>query len=186
MNHRTLVRTGAGVFAVAALITLVGCGSSTRPSAGGADHASTAATSSVAPFDPAFAARVNAVCADEVAAHAAHPFPLKGFDPANPTPDQIRQAAAFFAAYGDTQGFDDKLHALGQPTNDVSAWGQLVGLIDQDTARALAQQKAGAAGDVAAWKKTLDPAKTLYTQITRDGIALGFTATTPCGRYYDE
>lgn len=69
--------------AIGAVVALVaGCGSGASPS-----RASTASARS------AFLSAVSDMCARAVSAHAGHPFPVSGFDPDHPDPDQLPPSA---------------------------------------------------------------------------------------------
>ncbi len=99
---------------------------------------SVACTSSQRAVDTRFIAKANAICAQAVARHSTHPFPLPGFDPLHPRPADLPAVGRYFARYGGASATTARLDALAAPTGHQREWQELRALINQAAANAQA------------------------------------------------
>jgi hypothetical protein len=153
---------------------LAACGGS------GAAKASASSGSSHA----AFVRQADAVCAQAVARHAGHEFPVVGFDPEHPDPAQLPEVADYFAQYGGLATTTAGLDRLTPPTGDASGWRELIGLADQVTANAQRQIAAGRARDVATFVTTVHSANDLIGRLNDAASRLGFADASPCHQVF--
>jgi hypothetical protein len=156
----------AAAFATAAVISVAACASSQRE------------------VDTRFIAKANAICAQAVARHSAHPFPLPGFDPMHPRPADLPTVGRYFARYGNATATTARLDALAAPTAHQREWHVLRALINRAAANARQQITAAERADIAGFEQTVGTARHLATQIKRIALRLGFTATSQCGQLF--
>ena len=131
--------------AMLAAVTLAGCG--------GGDNASTASTTTTAAgakIDPAFIAKVDAVCAKASKRFAANgQFPFQNFDPLHPDPGQLPKVGAFFKPNVSTERMvENQLRALGEPAMGAPAWNAIRTHAIASEANAIKQVHVALASDV--------------------------------------
>jgi len=134
--------------------------------------------------DARFIAKANAICAQAVARHSAHPFPLPGFDPMHPRPADLPAVGRYFTRYGNATATTARLDALAAPTAHQREWHELRALINQAAANARRQITAAERADIAGFEQTVRTVRHLSTQINRVAPRLGFTAASPCGQLF--
>jgi hypothetical protein len=98
-----------------------------------------ACTSSQREVDTRFVAKANAICAQAVARHSGHRFPLPGFDPLHPRPADLPAVGRYFARYGGASATTARMYALAAPTTHQREWQELRALINQAAANARRQ-----------------------------------------------
>jgi hypothetical protein len=136
MSHRLL----RAVTVFIAVVGFAGCGASPATSAVG----------------DGFAARAVAVCSAALESKAAwKPFPLVAFDPNDPDPEALGDAAPWLAEVvaPTFEGWRDGLRALGDPPSGQAAWTDLVVAVDSIVAGNEDQIEAALAGDPAAFAR---------------------------------
>jgi hypothetical protein len=164
-RHRVLA-----IVAVAA--ALAGCGSSKKPT-------QTATTASPAKIDPAFIARVNAVCA--AASKGATPFPYRNFNPIQPDVKLLPKVGAFFAKRQKiADAVPGQLRHLGHPASGQSTWARMLVLTARDRAIADRQIKAAEASDARAFVATVTEVSGVSSQLAQLARAAGFSSSSPC------
>jgi hypothetical protein len=134
--------------------------------------------------DSSFVSAANAICADAVANHDGHPFPVPGFDPLHPRTQDLPAVGRYLAQYGDASAINARLDALPAPSQHHADWLKLRALIDQATANSQRQIAAAERSDVAGFERTVAIAKSLATQINQIGPKLGFTPSSPCSEVF--
>lgn len=172
-----LRRIAASGLGVGASVLLVGCGGGSGSAAAGS-HGSSAGTRT------AFVAQANAVCAQAVAKHAGHSFPVAGFDPEHPDPSQLPAVADYFAQYGGLATTTAGLHRLTPPNDDAAAWQGVLGVADRITANAQQQIAAGRARDVAGFVDAVHTANDLIPQLNQAASRLGFADDSACHQVF--
>jgi hypothetical protein len=165
--------TVVGAACVALLSTSPGCGS---------DSPSAPATPAGA--HGAFVDSVSGVCARAVRAHQGHEFPVEGFDPLDPDPDQLPAVADYFATYGQLAQIDDQLHQLRPPAADTTAWTRLLALVDRITANSQAQIGAARSRDAATFVSTVRAGRALTEELDAAGERFGFRSGTACAEVF--
>lgn len=112
-----------------------------------------------------FTARATAVCTESaVALQALGPFPYPAFNPSAPDPADFPGIAAYEAKNQPImQGWDTKLHQLGNPPSGTTQWRTFLAAADKHVIIAVAQQQAAEAGDAAAFTQTYDQFQTEYS-----------------------
>ena len=123
----------------------------------------------------AFLAAVDQVCARAVSAHAGHSFPVRGFDPEHPDPNQLPNVADYFARYGGLPETTTALHDLTPPTVDAAAWQGLLNDADLMTTNSQRQIVAARARNVTTFVQTVRTSNSLMTAIDKAGARFGFT-----------
>ena len=108
-----------------------------------------ACTSSQRAVDTRFVAKANAICAQAVARHSGHRFPLPGFDPLHPRPADLPAVGRYFARYGGASATTARMYALAAPTTLQREWQELRALINQAAANARRQITVAERADVA-------------------------------------
>jgi hypothetical protein len=178
-NRRIAVRRSAMfVVCVAAALPLLGCGGGSGATTNVGSSGSTDGSHA------AFLARVDRVCAQAVARHAGHQFPVVGFDPEHPDPAQLPAVADYFAKYGGLGTTTAGLHRVAPPSGDIAGWQDLLGLADRVTSNAQRQIAAGRARDVAAFVTAVHTANDLIGRLNAAASRLGFADTSPCHQVY--
>jgi hypothetical protein len=142
-----------------------------------------ACASSQRAVDTRFVAKANAICAQAVARHSAHPFPLPGFDPVHPRPADLPAVGRYFARYGSATATTARLDALAAPTGHQREWHELRALINQAAANARRQITAAEHADIAGFEQAVRTRR-LSTEINRIAPRLGFTSSSPCGQLF--
>jgi hypothetical protein len=137
-------------------------------------------------LEPAFIARVNAVCTQAKSNSEANgPFPYQNFDPLHPDVKLLPKVGAFFAA---VQSSGDQvpaeLRALGTPRRAQSLWAKMLVLAQENSAIADRQIKAAEASDSPAFIATVDAVERVDTQLQKLGHQTGFADSSPCNKYY--
>jgi hypothetical protein len=143
-----------------------------------------ACTSSQRAVDTRFVAKANAICAQAVARHSGHRFPLPGFDPLHPRPADLPAVGRYFARYGGASATTARMYALAAPTTHQREWQELRALINQAAANARRQITVAERADVAGFEQTVRTARHLSTEINRIAPRLGFTSSSPCGQLF--
>ncbi len=82
-----------------------------------------ACASTQRPGDTGSIAKANAICAQAVARHDAHPFPLPGFDPMHPRPADLPAVGRYFAQYARATATTSRLDAIAARRH-ISASGR--------------------------------------------------------------
>jgi hypothetical protein len=163
----------AAAACVIAVVLLSGCGSSKK--------STTAAptTASSTKIDPAFIARVDAVCAR--ASKGGAPFPYKNFNPEKPDVKLLPKVGAFFAKrQAIADAVPKQLRALGAPTTGQATWSQMLALATRSRAIADRQIKAAEASDVPGFVATVRAVGQVDNQLGRVANEAGFSNTSPC------
>ncbi len=137
-------------------------------------------------IEPAFIARVNALCTKANAELAPKgKFPYSNFNPTSPDVSLLPKVAAFFEGLRPVlDRVPVALKALGAPRQGASEWSQLVALVPQYRAIADRQIAAAKASDSQAFVKTVDEISTIQERITRLALGAGFAATSPCSELF--
>lgn len=161
----------AAIGAVAVLVA--GCGS-------GASHGRASAASA----HSAFLTAVSDVCARAVSAHAGHPFPVSGFDPDQPDPDQLPAVGNYFARYGGLTQTLTGLHSLDPPPSDAAPWRELLAVADEIRDNARRQIDAARSKDVTTFVRTVHTAQRLIDELDSTGARLGFMSDSPCRQVF--
>lgn len=147
-------------------------------------HAGNAHHASVEPAQTPFLAAVSAVCARAVEAHTGHPFPVRGFDPEHPDPDQLPTVGTYFTRYGGLPETPAALHALPMPASDADTWRDLLLVVDQIQDDAQRQISAARSKDVAAFVATVHTPRRLTDALDTKGARFGFTSNSPCHQVF--
>ncbi len=160
-----------------AALALAACGG------GGTTSSSTAAGAKI---DPAFVAKVDAVCAKANRRFAANgKFPFQNFDPLHPDPKLLPKVGAFFKPNIATgQMIDAELRALGEPATDARQWNAIRALAIAAHAGAIKQVHAALTSDVTGFVATVNQAKRLHTRLDSEARAAGFAASSPCAKIF--
>ena len=132
----------------------------------------------------AFLAAVDQVCARAVSAHAGHSFPVPGFDPEHPEPNQLPNVADYFARYGGLPETTTALHELTPPTADAAAWQGLLHDADLMTTNSQRQILAARARNVTTFVQTVRNSNSLMTEIDKTGARFGFTPGSACRQVF--
>jgi hypothetical protein len=133
-------------------------------------------------LEPAFIARVNAVCKRAERRIETHPaFPFKPFNPLHPDVKLLPKVGAFLAG---TRSVADRvpveLQNLGTPRRGQAQWSRVVALAKQDRTLADAQIKAAEASNAPAFIATVDEIETTNMQLGQVEITSGLSTTSPC------
>jgi hypothetical protein len=176
LTQRTVCASLSFVTAAMAVSSCSGASPTTR--------ATTTAVTAGSTGHAAFVARVDAVCADAVAKHAGHPFPIPGFEPEHPTPSQLPAVGDYFERYGGLPATTAALHALTPPTDDSAAWHTLLGIADRLAANSRRQVDAARARDVTTFVITVHTANGLIDALNAAGKRLGFSDASPCRQVF--
>lgn len=161
-------RSAVVVLIAATALPVAACGSS--------KHTATA--------DSGFVSAANAICAQAVAKHDGHPFPLPNFDPLHPRARDLPAVGRYFAHYGDASATAARLDALSAPAGHHADWEKLRALIDQAAANAQRQIAAAQSSDVTGFEQTVTTARSLAKQINQTGPKLGFTSSSACSKVF--
>jgi hypothetical protein len=137
-------------------------------------------------LEPAFIARVNAVCARAKSNSEANgPFPYQSFDPLHPDVKLLPKVGAFFAA---VQSSGDRVPAelrrLGTPHRAQSEWAKMLVLTQENSVIADRQIKAAEASNSSAFIATVDAVERVDTELQKLGHETGFADSSPCNKYY--
>lgn len=127
-----------------------------------------------------FVAHVEAVCADAVAHHAGHPFPISRFDPEHPNPEQLPEVGAYYARYG---GLPEALRAFAQlkpPPADATQWNAVEDLARRVAENAERQIATARDRDAAGFVRAEHAHAQLVPQLNRAGSRFGFTNGSAC------
>jgi hypothetical protein len=167
--------------AMLAAVTLAGCGSGDN---GGT--ASTTTTAAGGKIDPAFIAKVDAVCAKASKRFAANgKFPFQNFDPLHPDPKLLPKVGAFFKPNVSTERMvQNQLRALGEPETGAPLWTAIRTHVIASEANAIKQVHVALASDVAGFVATVNEANRLHGQVDTEAQAAGFTASSPCTKVF--
>ena len=129
------------------------------------------------PLPAALVARANAICTQ--GSPGAFPYPT--FDPQHPDPSLLPKVGAFFAA---TQAASDAvpgdLRRLSVPSNDKTAWNQLLSLAKQYRTVADNEIKAAQASDSTGFVTAVNQTEPILEQIAPLADQLGFDSASPC------
>jgi hypothetical protein len=166
--------TAAGAICGVTLAVLAGCATSSPQAA---------------PAPPtgahgAFVASVTEVCQRAVDAHRGHDFPVAGFDPLHPDPNQLPAVGDYFASYGGLPETDRAMHALRPSAPDTAAWAAVLTLVDQVTANARSQIRAARARDVATFVATVRTAQSLTDRLNAAAERLGLGPDSACAQVF--
>jgi hypothetical protein len=167
--------------AMLAAVTLAGCGSGDNGST-----ASTTTTAAGAKIDPAFIAKVDAVCAKASKRFAANgQFPFQNFDPLHPDPKLLPKVGAFFKPNVSTERMvENQLRALGEPEMGASLWNAIRTHAIASEANAIKQVHVALASDVTRFVATVKEANRLHGQVDAEAGAAGFASTSPCAKVF--
>ena len=173
-SHR--LRRSAIIASFVAIALLSGCGSSKHA----ANTTATAtAAGAVAKIDPAFIARVDAVCGRF--AKAAPQFPYPTFDPLHPDVKLLPKVGAFFAKQQPkADAVPKQLAALGPPATGQATWSQMLALGTRSRVVADQQIKAAEASNTRAFVATVNSVQQISTQLGNLADKAGFSISSPC------
>jgi hypothetical protein len=168
------------VASIVAVGVLSGCGGSNKSSsAPTATQTSTPASNPSTKVDPAFVARVNAVCAQ--ASKGAVQFPYHNFDPVHPDPKLLPKVGAFFAKRQPVaDAVPKQLGQLGSPAIGKATWSQMLALATRDRAIADRQIKAAKASDVKGFVATVNEVAQVSNKLGHLADQAGFSTSSPC------
>jgi hypothetical protein len=127
-----------------------------------------------------FVADVQAVCAHAVAHHAGHPFPVSGFDPEHPNPDQLPEVGDYYARYGGLPEVLRSFTKLKPPPADATQWHALEHLAILVGKNAQRQIATAHDRDAAGFVRAVHAHALLVPQLNRDGNRFGFTSGSAC------
>jgi hypothetical protein len=163
-----------------AIAVMAGCGSADKTAS---IPATTSALNASSKLEPAFIARVDAVCAR--ATKGAVPFPYRNFDPTHPDVKLLPKVGAFLAKRQTTaDAVPHQLRELGQPTTGRPIWAQMLGLATRERAIADRQIKAAETVDVHGFVTTLAPTREISNQLRQLAKDAGFSSSSPCGMIF--
>jgi hypothetical protein len=167
--------------AMLAAVTLAGCGSGDNGST-----ASTTTTAAGAKIDPAFIAKVDAVCAKASKRFAANgQFPFQSFDPLHPDPNLLPKVGAFFKPNIATERMvENQLRALGEPATGAPLWNAIRTHAIASEVNAIKQVHVALASDVTRFVATVKEANRLHGRVDAEAQAAGFTASSPCAKVF--
>jgi hypothetical protein len=161
---------GARLVAGLMAIAIAGCGS-----------AKTSAGSGRVPIDPAFIAKVTAVCTkDNAISSPKGKFPYPQFNPYRPQADLLPKVATYFKTDSTNALVPGQLATLGEPAQDAAQWDQLRTLVDENVANSDKQIAAAEASDRTTFIATLGPAQGLNNQMLAEARQAGFAKHSPC------
>jgi hypothetical protein len=160
---------------IVASALFAGCGEDAAKTAG-----SSTPTSAVG-VDKAFVAKADAICVKARDALEAIKFPVKGFVPSDPDPNDLPKVADFLetqeAAHAALVG---ELEALGAPKGKQKEWGQFLTSAKAYSPISARQIAAARDGDSKTFAATVKEAEALHQRIfDRDADAAGL-GTSPC------
>jgi uncharacterized lipoprotein len=189
-REATHVRCVFAIATVLAAVSLSACGSSSKTTSAASAPAQTpihpavsiASPTNATALEPAFAARINAVCARAKARlDARGPFPYQNFDALHPDVKLLPKIGAFFAQ---RQSVADRvpveLRQLGAPHKAQSLWSQMLVLAKQDRVIAVRQITAAKASDTTGFVATVNALHTTNMQLGKLAIESGLPVSSPC------
>jgi hypothetical protein len=134
--------------------------------------------------NPAFAHRLDRLCAADYAAMAStskKPLPYQDFNPEHPRPGELPGVGRFFAPnVAVWQRLPGQLTALGEPATGAAAWDRLRTLEAQKDANGIRQVHAALAGDISGFVATARTSKALFSKLTDAEHAAGIPDGSPC------
>lgn len=131
-----------------------------------------------------FVANVEAVCADAVAHHAGHAFPISGFDPEHPNPEQLPEVGAYYARYGGLPEVLRKFTQLKPPPADATQWNAVEDLARRVGENAERQIATAHDRDAAGFVRAEHAHAQLVPQLHRAGGRFGFTNGSACATVF--
>jgi hypothetical protein len=137
---------------------------------GGDDDSSEAGDASAAVIE-----QIDGICAEwKDALDERGDFPVEGFDPENPSPEDLPEVGNFFAS-GESAAEDaiDQLRELSPPADIEAKVDALVMALEQQLENAKAQASAARAGAVGAFTATLDDASSSLEAVQEAADDLG-------------
>jgi hypothetical protein len=136
-------------------------------------------------IEPAFIAKVNALCTtinDQVHAAGIGTFPYQTFDPQHPDTATLPLVGAYFArGLLIRRAIPADLAALGEPRTAQAQWDSLRNLALQLNQTAIEQVAAAKAGDKKAFVATVNRVNGLHDRISSKALEDGFAKSSPCG-----
>jgi hypothetical protein len=146
----------AGTLSVTVVVLCLALGAS----ACGGDDESTDASAAVVE-------QIDAICTDwEQALDSLGEFPVEGFDPEHPSPQELPAVGNFFASgQAAAQEAIAKLRELSPPADIEADVDALISALDRRLTSAKEQASAAQAGDVAAFTATLDEVDSLQQEV---------------------
>jgi hypothetical protein len=182
------VRYALGVMGILAVLGIAACGSSGKSNSTAASHttASIASPTSVTAIDPAFRARVDAICARANRRTAAFgQFPYPKFDPQHPDLKTLPGVAAYFSK---GQPIIDRvpveMRQLGEPEKARKPWRELLGLATQARTIADRQIVAAKSSDAGAFVATVNELGANQMKLEKVAIESGFSGASPCTKTF--
>jgi len=133
-------------------------------------------------IEPAFIARVNALCTKANAEIAPKgKFPYANFNPTSPDVSLLPKVAAYFESLRPVlDRVPTALKTLGTPKQGSAPWAEIVALVPRYRVIADRQIAAAKASDARAFVNTVSEISTVQEKITRVALDAGFSASSPC------
>jgi hypothetical protein len=181
-------RSSTLVITLLAAAGLSACGSSSKSTSTATTQSVPAQVTSVASasagssIEPAFIARVNALCTKADAEIAPKgKFPYANFNPTSPNVSLLPKVAAYFESLRPVlDRVPAALQTLGTPKQGSAPWAEIVALVPRYRVIADRQITAAKASDARAFANTVSEISTVQEKITRVALDAGFSATSPC------